>query len=87
MGQVNYLKDVPLDAIALDADTVVLREDIFYQLADYTRSFPTAPSPGRIWRRNLHWSGDPSNWFVYITYGDTTEPGTCWNRGRPVILV
>lgn len=83
---IHYLKEVPLDAIASDGDNVVIRRDVFEQLADYTRSHPTAPSSGRIFRKNLHWSGPPDNWFVYICWGDGDTDGV-WNRGMKALIV
>lgn len=45
---------------------VMLDQQTFDDIADYTQSSPTSPSPGRIYKKNLHWSGPPSNWFVYL---------------------
>jgi hypothetical protein len=36
-------------------------------LDDYTRSMPTGPRAGRVYRKNLGWPEDkPDNWFVYF---------------------
>lgn len=87
MSKINYLKDIPLDSIVCDKDTVVMKREIFEQLADYSRSHPTGPKPGRIFRKALNWSNkqDP-NWFVYICWSDGDTDGV-WNRGRKVYLL
>lgn len=46
---------------------VQLSQQTFESLADYTRSSPTAASPGRIYRKNLGWPKEmPDNWFIYL---------------------
>lgn len=54
----------------------VIRRELFEQISDYTRSQPTGPSPGRIYRKALNWPalsrqypdrfGEDPNWFIYV---------------------
>jgi len=55
----------------------LIDRDLFFRISDYTRSQPTAPSPGRIYRKALFWTAlypdqypnsihkDP-NWFLFL---------------------
>lgn len=86
MNDIHYLNQVPLNAIAVDTNSVIIQREVFDRLDDYTRSHPTGPRPGRIFKKNLHWSGSPPNWFVYICWGDG-DTGGVWNRGRPALIL
>jgi len=86
MGDINYLKEVPPGSYLADRMCVVLEQAVFDKLSDYTRSSPTGASVGRVWKKNLHWSGPPANWFVYICDVDPND-GHKFYYGRPVLLV
>lgn len=51
---------------------VIMSKQEFEQIGDYSRSCPTGPSPGRVYRKALNWPAlicndedeDP-NWWVY----------------------
>lgn len=75
MGDISYLEKVPAGTILFNSNRVLVLRSTFERLDDYTRSMPTGPSPGRIWRRALFWTalmeahehyGQDPNWFVYI---------------------
>ena len=94
MGHVHYLKDLPtreylLDPIERPVGTrhIVITLDAFLSIGDYTRSQPTAPSPGRVYKKNLHWTGPPSNWFVYVCEADPAEEGWTFHHPYAVILL
>lgn len=75
MGDIHYVRDCPEGTILFNSTGVLVRQSTFDRLGDYTRSMPTGPSPGRIWRRanfftalmpsHEHFGMDP-NWFVYV---------------------
>lgn len=65
----------PADLILDDPECVVITRAAFDQLQDYTRSQPTGPSTGRIWKKNFHWSGPPDNWFICLVGLPDGEPG------------
>lgn len=85
-GSVHWARDVAPGEMLRDDKHCVITRAALESIADYTQSRPTGPSPGRIYRKNLHWSGPPSNWFVYICEPDA-EPGFTLHRGLPVLLV
>lgn len=71
-----HLSEPPLhDPLARRSREVLLDQRTFDAIGDYTRSTPTSPSAGRVYRRNLHWSGPPSNWFVYLVVDDPGGDG------------
>lgn len=86
MGDVHYLKNLPTK-IRLSqppsykptvptARMCTLDRATFNRLGDYTRSMPTGPSAGRIYRRNMGWPADmPDNWFVYIVINSPDGDG------------
>lgn len=91
MGDIHWLKDVPLDTLTWDDQHAHVTEATFNRIGDYTRSQPTGPSPGRIYKKALNWpnlqnGGDP-NWFIYICEEDPDDPSMVLHRGRPVQLV
>jgi hypothetical protein len=47
----------------------------FERINDYTRSQPTSPSAGRIYRKNFGWPKDmEDNWSVYFCVRDPDDP-------------
>ncbi len=79
MGKYDYLKEVE-DSIELKWDDdaekryILLDEATFEGIGDYTRSSPTGPSPGRIYKKNFGWAPNtPDNWWVYITERDPED--------------
>lgn len=83
---IQYLKDVPKGSFLSSRECVVIEREVFERLSDYTRSSPTGASVGRVWKKDLHWSGPPSNWFVYICDVDPND-GRKFYYGRPALLV
>ena len=72
---VHWLKDLPAGSFFADYlhRRIVITPEAFESIGDYTQSMPTHASPGRIYRKNWHWSGPPSNWFVYICWRDPAD--------------
>lgn len=75
MGDISWLKDVPEGTMLCNSNGVLVMRSTFDRLNDYTRSMPTGPSPGRVWKRALYWTalmpshehfGEDPNWFVYV---------------------
>jgi hypothetical protein len=68
----NYLRELDEESYALLPDCRILIERAaFESISDYTRSQPTSPSAGRVYRKNLSWHPDCSDiWFVYIVRSD-----------------
>lgn len=75
MGDISWLKDCPEGTILFNSTGVLVLRSTFDRLNDYTRSMPTGPSPGRVWKRSLFWTalmpshenfGQDPNWFVYV---------------------
>lgn len=96
MGDIHYLKDVPDGDITFvgrlhdddDLGTFVeITSHTFWRIGDYTRSQPTAPSPGRVYRKDLMWS-DPENpnWFIYICMRDPNDPACTLHVPHKVVL-
>lgn len=86
MGDVHYLKDLPekihlsqppdYKPLVATHRTCLLSQSTFDRLGDYTRSQPTGPSAGRIYRKNLGWPLDmDDNWFVYIVINASDGDG------------
>lgn len=69
MGDIHWLKEMPMGRVLIDADTMVVPQDVFDAIGDYTRSTPTAPSGYRIYKRHTNWYriDEEPVWFVYIT--------------------
>lgn len=87
-GHVHYLRELPQSDFLLDdverpvgQRFMLCTSAVFWSIADYTRSQPTGPSPGRVYRKDLLWpyahvrvgllgmSGGiavAANWFVYV---------------------
>jgi hypothetical protein len=78
MGDIDYLKDVPAGALLVNKERneVAVLRSTFDRIGDYTRSQPTAPSPGRIYRKNFGWpSSMDDRWFVYVVEQDPNDDG------------
>lgn len=86
VGHIHYVKDLPPDSFVYDDQVCLITLEAFDAIADYTRSQPTGASPGRIYKKNLHWSGPPANWFIYVCVPDG-RPGWTQHDGRPAIIV
>lgn len=61
-GHVHYLRELPVSDYILDdverpsgQRFLICTPDVFFSIADYTRSQPTGPSPGVVYRKNLLW--------------------------------
>ena len=80
----SFIRDLK-DGILDDGEHVAISQRDFDTLDDYTQSSPTAPSLGRIWKKNFHWSGPPANWFVCYTFPD--DVGDSWTAQRPALVV
>lgn len=63
----HYVKDFPSGSFTLDEDDLIVTRAMFQRMADYSRSYPTAPSTGRIWKSNRGWPADvPDQWVGHI---------------------
>lgn len=84
----HYLRDFAADAFLFDDDHVMCDAATFLALDDYTRSMPTGPSEGRVWRCARNWSNAARpNWFVYVVWRNDKEyPAQNYYTGRPVLL-
>lgn len=80
MGDIDYARDLPAGTFFAEdrgehRRTVVIERATFERIGDYTRSQPTGPSPGRVYRKNLGWAPEhPDRWFVYWCQPDPTDP-------------
>lgn len=91
MSDIDYVDDLPEGTFEWldDADppAYAVTPSVFERIGDYTRSQPTGPSPGRIYRKNRGWPGDmDDNWFVYVCVPDI-EPGFTLHQGRRIIFM
>lgn len=66
MGDIHYFVEMPVEQYRYDRHIMIVTPELFRRIGDYTQSQPTSPSPGRIYKKNLHWSGPPTNWWVYL---------------------
>lgn len=82
MGDIHYVRDLPKGRVLVDRKTIVLDTATLMRIALYDGTLPTAPSPGRIYRRDANGYGrgraraivegrEPENpmpheWWVYI---------------------
>ena len=94
MGSISWMKEIPSgtalwDSLARPSGDrfVVITLEVFGEIGDYSRSMPTGPSPGRVYRKNMHWSGPPSNWFIYVCKADPDEEGYTLHHPYKPILV
>lgn len=74
---IHYQREVPRGTLITNdiRETVLVFRSTFNRIADYTRSQPTGPSVGRIYRKNLGWGKETSdNWWIYFCKPDP-EPG------------
>lgn len=74
MNHIHWVRDLPAWGWEEIGGEFHLTQEIFDNIADYTQSMPTGPSPGRIYKKNLHWSGPPSNWHIYVCWRDKEYP-------------
>lgn len=66
---------------------IKLTQETFDALGDYTRSLPTGPSEGRIYKKNFGWPAHvDDNWFVYIVIKATDGCGMMHVPYTPVIV-
>lgn len=71
MGDIHYLKDMTAGEYYFKGDAVLMTHRLFERIGDYTRSQPTGPSVGRVYRKNLDWRPDtPDNWWLFICERD-----------------
>lgn len=82
----TYVDDVA-ELFVYDDQVCLITQAAFDRLSDYTRSQPTSPSPGRIYKKNLHWTGPPANWFVYVCALDPADPTWVLHHGRQAVIV
>lgn len=71
MGDVHYRHEMPGAEYRIEGDpetgVAVVTERLFARIGDYTRSSPTGPSPGRVYRKNLGWGADtPDSWWLFL---------------------
>lgn len=69
---VHYLKELDEEEYAILPDKrILITRKAFESIADYTRSQPTTPSPGRIYRKNYGWRTNRSDsWYIHICEAD-----------------
>ena len=71
-----------------DADNYYITQRQFDSILDYTRSQPTAPSPGRVYKKNLGWLPQHhDNWFMYICRRAWDDPKAVDHFGKKVRIV
>jgi len=64
-----------------ESGTIELSLAILERIGEYSTSLPTAPSVGRIYRRNLNWpSYDFPRWVVYLCVPDGAPN---WVKHKP----
>lgn len=85
MGDIHYFVEMPVEEYRYDRHVLIVTPELFRRIGDYTRSQPTSPSPGRIYKKNLGWHKQfPNNWWVYLCE-PSTENG--FVDHRPLRLV
>jgi hypothetical protein len=86
---IKYQRELDNERYALLPDKrILIEKSMFLQISDYTRSQPTSPSPGRIYRKNLGWPNDmPDNWFVYFCERDPADEAYVLHHPYRVELV
>ena len=101
MGHVHYQKDIDWDQCLIDDLTVPVKDrlvfmpqKIFDSIGDYTRSCPTSPSAGRIYKKALNWPAlygdyrhdeDP-NWWIFLCENDPDEEGYVLHHPFKVVI-
>lgn len=80
---ISFLKDLDERAYVLELPTdphhergsIAIETETFFKIDEYAWSTPTAPSPGRIYRRSYKAEHDPErlNHYVFVV---ADEPGT-----------
>lgn len=89
----HYLKDLDEESYALvnvdQNPRILIERSAFNSIGDYTRSQPTGPSPGRVYRCNLGWHPDMAdNWFVYVCEAGTgKDEGWVVHRPYKAVIV
>lgn len=93
MGDIHYLKDIPKGTYTFDRKTAVVTIEVFKRLADYTRSCPTGPKPGRIYKKLGNWDemrkypDHESFWWVYYCIRDPKDPKYVLHIPRRLLVV
>lgn len=87
---ISWAGEIP-DLWLADEHHYVMSSVTFWALDDYTRSMPTAPSAGRVYRKAFMWSNlpdfDTSNWMVCVVADDPLAPGIQEHHCKPVLLI
>lgn len=94
MRDIMTIADLRPHVIAIShADrTITLTQEIFEGIGDYTRSQPTGPSAGRVYRKNLMWDkvnhpDEPDNWFIFWCRKPMSAPTMIDHHPyKPIIL-
>lgn len=94
MGDVHWQHEMPDGEWrvhgAPETGVAVLTERLFARIGDYTRSQPTGPSPGRVYRKNLVWAADHSdNWWLFLceaAFDDDPRSGVIHYPYRVVLV-
>lgn len=77
MSDIHYTKDIPDGAIRWTLgkrSPAIVTQNVFDRLGDYTRSVPTGPTPGRVYKKNLGWPPNmEDNWFIYFCVRDPND--------------
>lgn len=78
MGDIHYWKDIPDRGISWSLSTLhdyaTVTQEVFDRLADYSRSQPTGPSSGRVYKKNLGWHPDDEDaWYIYMCIRDPND--------------
>jgi hypothetical protein len=67
MGDKHYLEDLEAGTFLRSEKLIIITQEAFNRMGDYTRGQPTGPTPGRIYRKNHDWrEGTPDQWWVFI---------------------
>lgn len=75
-----------VDGLEVEGRVVLMTQGVFDQLMDYSRSLPTGPSPGRVYKKNYGWPDDmPDNWFFF--YCDTDPDDSAYVVHHPYQIV
>lgn len=90
MSSIQWIEQIKNEDFIFDEDQSVclITREVFEGLSDYTRSQPTNPAPGRIYKKNLGWPSDmPDNWFAYWCLQDPKDPTYVLHHGRKILIV
>lgn len=85
---ISWLYELDEESYYFRGKEIVIERPAFESINDYTGSLPTAPSAGRVYRKNFNWRADePALWFVFVVDNDPIDTKFQLHRPYRVELV